>query len=354
MRQPTPPELGILGGLLAAAALLTFMQASEPYTDPTRTAQEFFEAAKHADTAKLRQLCSAEFFAEWERHYSEGARQQKLRIYERLLAFGRPRWDALRSRLRSVAETEYQGIQAQVRTLGQAAFRNLSTSEQMALVDDQARYDDFLFQAGLAALPASSRNLIPDPAAFRSGQDRSAFINQNGWALLSPQEQALAGSARALADENSEEKFALLETFGRESLSAEQQRSFDERLQGATRAELLSPDLYQQKYGENTLRERLKISGLQSATASVLYRVTDFDWRRLGTVPVRQPQGFQFVSDRDGSILRGHEVEYLLQAAYKVGNQETSRMYSLTLRRGSSDGGRSRFLWRVGAASPLP
>ena len=239
------------------------------------------------------------------------------------------------NKMEAGAAREYDNLHAHVRTLGEAAFRRLLSSEKMALVDDPVRHEDFLFRAGVEALSPEMRNAIPDVDAFRHGRDD--FIRRRGWTALNEEDRNLAGSPKALAKEDTEEKLALLERLGRAALSAEQRRDLEARLQGVTRLEANTPDLFQQKYGEAALRDYLKALGI---AAEVVAPPVYLSRSTPGL-------GYWFASDARGSLLRGNKLLYHVQATKRDRESAFAWPYAFVLRRAEADGNRSRYSWRI-------
>ncbi len=337
MRRLQINDISILLGLLLLAGIGIYVSTLQPHTEAESVVREFFQAVNGADTAKLRDLSTEGCYKSWELFYSEQRRTEVERVYGVLLDHGRPGWRALRAKMEASASREYENLHNQVRTLGDGAFRRLPSSERMALVDDPNRYEDFLFRSGIEALPGEARKAIADVDAFRQRRDREEFVRGRGWAALSEEDHTLAGSPNALAEEDTEEKLALLERLGRAALSSEQRRNLENQLKGVTRAEANSSAVFQQKYGEAALGDALRASGLSAAVEAPTAYLT----RRGAAL------GYFYLSDARGWILRGQQIVYNVQAARLRGDRTYSEQHTFVLTRGDADGTRSRFPWRI-------
>ncbi|HEY6945855.1 MAG TPA: hypothetical protein VI431_12000 [Candidatus Acidoferrum sp.] len=337
MRRPQTNDVALFFGLLLAAGILVYVWTLQPRKEAQNVVSEFFQAVNATDTAKLRDLLTESCYKSWELFYSEQRRNEVERAYAVLLDYGRPAWQALRAKMEASASREYENLHSQVRALGEAAFRRLSSSEKMALADDPNRYEDFLFRSGLDALPREARNAIADVEAFHQRRDREEFVRGRGWAALNEEDRTLAGSPKALGEEDTEDKLALLERLGRTALSPEQRRNMENKLQGVTRVEASSPAVFQQKYGETALRDALRASGLSAAVEVPTTYLT-----RRGAA-----FGYFYLSDARGWILRGQQIIYNVQAARRRGDRTYSEQHAFLLTRGDADGTRSRFPWRI-------
>ncbi len=337
MRGPQTKDVAILFGLLLLAGILIYISALQPHTQAESVVREFFQAVNGADTTKLRDLLTEGCYKSWEVFYSEQRRTEVKRVYGVLLDHGRPGWQALRARMEASASREYENLHTQVRTLGEAAFRRLPSSEKMALADDPKRYEDFIFRSGVDALPRETHGAITDVEVFRQRHDREEFVRRRGWAALSEEDRTLAGSPKALAEEDGEEKLALLERLGRAALSPEQRRSLENQLQGVTRAEANSPAVFQQRYGEAALRDALRASGLSAAVQAPAVYLT-----RGG-----RGLGYYYLSDARGWILQGHQIVYNVGATRQQGDRTYSESHSFVLTRGEADRAGSRFSWCI-------
>jgi len=221
------------------------------------------------------------------------------------------------------ASREYENLHTQVRTLGDAAFRRLPGSERMALADDPNRYEDFLFRSGIDALPREVRGTISGVEAFRQRRDREDFISHEAGGALSEEDRTLAGNPKALAEEDTEEKLALLEQLGRAVLSEKRRQELETRLRGATRSEVGNPAQFQQKYGEAALGDALRASGLSAAVEAPAVYLTRGD----GTL------GYYYLSDVRGWILRGQQIVYNVQATRLRGDRTYSEQHAFVLTR---------------------
>ena len=90
------------------------------------------------------------------------------------------------------------------------------------ITEDRSKYADYIFQAGIKALPPEERKRIEDVEAFRENRDFRRFTDREAWNTLSAEDRAALGSPAALSSSLTPERMAFLEKTGALLLSDEQ------------------------------------------------------------------------------------------------------------------------------------
>ena len=128
----------------------------------------------------------------------------------------------------------------------------------MQLIDDRAKFSDFVFDEGLKALTADERSKIADPRAFRENRDIQAFTDHEGFALLPEEDRSALKSPAALSASLTPERVAFLESIGLPQLTAKQR----ETIAGISSSELNNPQDFMVRNGRESAQAFLKDSGL--------------------------------------------------------------------------------------------
>jgi hypothetical protein len=126
------------------------------------------------------------------------------------------------------------------------------------MMDDRPRFNEFVFEEGLKALPPSDRAKIADPQAFKENRDLNAFTDKQGFALLPEEDRAALKSPAALSAALTPERIAFLESIGLPQLSAQQRQT----IAGIPSSELNDPQDFMQRNGRGPALDFLKNSAL--------------------------------------------------------------------------------------------
>jgi hypothetical protein len=166
---------------------------------------------------------------------------------------GMSRWEEYHQRALQQANAAYERLRERVTALGKEAFTRLPVEERMQLMDDTSRYNAFVFEQGIQALPAEDRNRIDNVEAFRQGADRYQFAQREGWNYLSEEDRAALGSPAVLSEQMTAEKLAFLDRVGLPLLDARLKKELGE----IQRSELGDPEAFKFKYGEPLAKDYL-------------------------------------------------------------------------------------------------
>jgi len=187
----------------------------------------------------------------------------------------------------------------------------------MQLMDDTSRYNAFVFEQGIQALPAEDRNRIDNVEAFRQGADRYQFAQREGWNYLSEEDRAALGSPAVLSEQMTAEKLAFLDRVGLPLLDARLKKELGE----IQRSELGDPEAFKFKYGEPLAKDYLTKTKIPQA---------------LRIAPCKFPK-----EDSGGSMLRGD----IAGCRVTVQARKQVRQIDVTLRKAD-------FRWLVEGVQP--
>jgi len=319
--QKKNPSLGIEIGLLAVAALaavlLYWSHTRQPYSAPAGTIELLIKAAGSGDLGEFQKASIPRYYGTFVRHFGEQKFQRVSAIYNHILRLGMPHWEEYHQRALQQAYVGYDQLRERVTTLGKEAFNRLPVEERMQLMDDRSKYDAFVFEQGIQALPAAERSRIDNVEDFRQGRDRYRFADREGWNFLSDEDRAALGSPAALSEELTPEKVAFLDRVGLPLLDAK----FKKELGEIQRSELSDPDAFKFKYGEPLAKDYLTKTKIPQA---------------LRIAPCQFPK-----EDSGGSLLRGD----IAGCRVTVQARKQVRQIDVTLRKAD-------FRWLVEGVQP--
>lgn len=239
-------ENGALLATLAGAVLLFWGHSRQPYSEPSRTVQNFFKSCSAKDLKGFQVGSTPAFYGAFVRFFGDQRYRRVKAIYERIFQLGEAKWDEYRNRADVLAQAAYQALREKVNSLGRQAFEKLPVEERMRLMDDPAKYGAFLVDQGVRALPPDEQKRIPSSDDFRQGRDRQSFLDREGWGLLSAEDRAALGSAAALSRTETPERTAFIDKMGLSQLD----QKLKAELAGTERRELSDRDSFTFRYGE--------------------------------------------------------------------------------------------------------
>ena len=77
--------------------------------------------------------------------------------YQEAYNLAEPKWEQYREKARVAAEKEHHSLSEEIDKRGRAALSALPADKRLQMMDDRSRFNDFVFEEGLKALPASDR-----------------------------------------------------------------------------------------------------------------------------------------------------------------------------------------------------
>lgn len=292
-RTINPMEIAGAGVLLVVAAFAYWLHITQPYSEPQDTVLLFMQSTNKADLVGFQKASSPTYYSSFVRHFGEQKYERVTWIYRQVYQLGLPKWHEYRQRAQTAADVEYQRLHERVSNLGKEAFSRLSPEKRLELMDDQQKYQAFVFQSGVNALSASDRARIESVDAFREGRDRERFAEREAWTLLSAEDKAVLGSLATLSSTDTAEKLAFLDRMGLPNLS----QNLKKEITNIPRSELYDPDAFKFKYGEPIAKEFFEFSKIPDD---------------VGTVPC----SFSRQDGRD-SLLRGDLAQCKFQSRAK-------------------------------------
>jgi hypothetical protein len=255
--QKKNPSLGIEIGLLVVtilgAAFLYWTHTQQPYSAPQGTVDLLIKAGGSADLGEFQKASTAVYYADFVRHFGEQKYQRVSAIYDHVARLGMPQWQEYSQRALQQANVGYERLRERVNALGKEAFARLSVDERMQLMDDRSKYEAYVLDQGIQALPPEERARIDNVEAFRQGADRYQFAQREGWNYLSEEDRAALGSPAVLSEGLTPEKVAFLDRVGLPLLDARLKKELGE----IQRSELSDPDAFKFKYGEPLAKDYL-------------------------------------------------------------------------------------------------
>jgi len=248
MAQEASPmaRIAVLLVALLLVAVFLYAHASQRLSEPEKTVSEAVGAAGAGDLSAIRASSTQGYYEDLMGHFG-GLEYERVRsVYQAAYNLAQPRWAEYRQRAESAAAAEYKRFHDRVDALGREAVGRLSVEERMQLTEDRRKYEDFVFQEGIKALPPEDRKRIEDVGAFREGRDFRKFTDREAWDLLSEEDRAALGSSAALSSRVTPERLAFLEKVGVPLLGVEQKRV----IEGIPSSELASPRAFMLKHGD--------------------------------------------------------------------------------------------------------
>lgn len=266
-------------------------------------------AVASADLANMQKASSPAYYAEFVQHFGKRKFESVQYIYQLLYREGLPIWKEYRRKAESLASQEYNLLRQRVIELGREKFSQLELNKRMQLIEDRARFNAFLFEAGVQELPPGQRNRIDNIDEFRDQRDRDQFIERELWKVLPEEDQKILGSPAAIAKNDTPEKLSFIDRIAMDFIPERERKE----IVGIPRSELNNPSEFMLKYGEPLTKAFLETLGLQ--------------W----SLPLK-PCSFP-AEDSRGSLLRGSEAICLVNIVSKKDQERQigSQTFKLTL-----------------------
>lgn len=248
--------IAILASVIATVLLLISSEA--PYSSPEKSIAAFIGAESRADLSAIEESASPALYRNFVGHFGEAKYREIRSIYQTAYDLAEPKWEQYREKAHDAALKEHQSIADQIGKLGHDAFTALPEDKRLALTDDRARFNDFVFEEGLKALPADVRGKIIDPQAFQENRDIDGFTNREGFGLLPKDDQKALKTPSALSSAVTPERIAFLESIGVPLLTAQQRQA----IVGISSSDLSDPQAFMFRYGHDPAQHFLKNSAL--------------------------------------------------------------------------------------------
>ena len=268
--------VAILASVVACGLLL--ISSAAPYSSPEKSLTAFVDAESQADLSAMEKPASRALYQNFVGRFGEAKYREVRNIYQEAYDLAEPQWEQYRDKARAAAEKEHQGLADEISKNGRDAFSALPADQRLQLTDDRTRFNDFIFDEGLKALPASDRRKIVDPQAFRENKDLSAFTDREGFALLSEEDRNALKSPAALSAALTPERIAFMESIGLPQLTAQQRQT----ISGIPSSELNNPQEFMPRYGHDPAQAFLKNSALDhNVTMGKCYYTAEDDFGSL-------------------------------------------------------------------------
>ncbi len=310
-------EVVLLALAVIGARLLLYEHNRQAYSEPQKTVGLLMKAAGSADLAGFQQASMPTYYAAFVRHFGEAKYHRVQNIYQLVFRMGGPRWAEYRQRADAAADNVYQRLHEKVTLLGRESFGRVSVEERMRLMDDRSKYNAFLFDQGIQALPAEERSRIDNVQDFREYRDRPRFVEREAWNVLPSEDRTALGSPAVLSRGMTPEKLAFIDRMGVQLLGKEEKKE----IEGIQRSELSDPPAFKFKYGEPLAKDYLVVAKIPQ--------------------PLRiQPCSF-VREDVGGSLLRGNTA--VCAVTFQAGERTVTS--SVTLRK-------LDFAWLVESVQP--
>lgn len=246
--------------LACAAVILLMIHGQMTYSEPGKTAGAYLTCVSKADLDGMKASSLDAQHASFVSHFGEQKYDRVRYIFSVVYQAGLRRCQEYLDKAEAGGNAKYNELQQQVADAGRQAFLNLSVDERISMMNDRAQLDRFVYDQGLAALPAADRAMIANAEDFRYGRDRYSFIRKNAWTFLSDEDRRMLGSPNVLAEKDNPEKLAFIDRVGIPLLS-ERSRS---EIAGMQRSDLENREAFQLKFGEPGAKQFLadaKFSG---------------------------------------------------------------------------------------------
>ena len=251
----------VIGVVIVASVVacgLILISNSAPYSSPEKSIAAFVDAESQADLSAMEKPASKALYQNFIGRFGEAKYREVRNIYQAAYDLAEPKWEQYREKARSAAEKEHQSIAEEISKKGHDAFGALPADQRLQLMDDRSRFNDFIFEEGLKALPSSERAKIADPTAFRENKDINAFTDREGFALLPEEDRTALKSPAALSAALTPERIAFMEGIGLPQLTAQQRQA----IAGIPSSELNNPQEFMQRNGQDPAQTFLKNSAL--------------------------------------------------------------------------------------------
>ena len=248
--------VAIIASVVACGLIL--VSNSSPYSSPEKSLSAFVAAESRADLSAMEKPSGAALYQNFIGHFGETKYRAVRNVYQQAYDLAEPSWQQYREKARTAAAKERERLAEDISKAGRDAFSALPADNRLQLTEDRPRFNEFIFEEGVKALPANEREKIGDPQAFREGRDFNQFVDRQGFALLSDEDQRVLKSPAALSSALTPERVAFLESVGLPLLSAQQRQVID----GIPSSELRNPQDFMQRYGRDPARDFLRNSAL--------------------------------------------------------------------------------------------
>ncbi len=258
---PRSKEFAVIGVAIVASlvALGLFLIGSHaPYATPEKSIAALIDAESRADLSAMEGAATPALYRNFIGGFGQAKYQEIRNIYQQAYDLAEPKWQEYREKAQAAALKEHQSIADEIQKFGRDAFSALPTDQRVALTDDRARFNDFVFEQGLKALPANLREKIADSQAFRENRDLVDFTNREGFALLPEEDRNALKSAAALSASVTAERIAFLESIGLPQLTEQQRQT----IAGVPSSELSDPQDFMFRHGQNAAQNFLKNASL--------------------------------------------------------------------------------------------
>ena len=248
--------VAIVASVIAGGLLL--IRSSSSYSSPEKSITAFIDAESQADLTAMEMPARKAFYQNFLGRFGEAKYREVRNIYQEAYDLAEPKWEQYREKARAAAVKEHQSIEEEISKLGHDAFSALPADKRLQLMDDRPRFNDFIFEEGLKALPANTRGKIVDPVAFRGNKDLNAFTDREGFALLPEEDQRALKTPAALSASLTPERIAFLESIGLPQLTEQKRQT----IAGISSSDLKNSQEFMQRYGREPASEFLKNSAL--------------------------------------------------------------------------------------------
>ena len=252
------PVVGVAVLAAVAGVGLFFISNGGANSSPDKSIAGFVDAESRADLATMENASSKALFQNFLGKFGEAKFREVRGIYQEAYDLADPKWEQYREKAQIAAEKEHQSIAAEIDKKGRDAVAAMPADQKLQLMDDRAKFNDFIFEEGLKALPSDARGKIADPRAFRENRDIQTFTDHEGFALLPEEDRSALKSPAALSATLTPERVAFLESVGLPQLTAKQR----ETIAGISSSELNNPQDFMVRNGRESAQAFLKDSGL--------------------------------------------------------------------------------------------
>jgi hypothetical protein len=253
--------VAILASVVACGLLL--ISSAAPYSSPEKSLTAFVDAESQADLSAMEKPASRALYQNFVGRFGEAKYREVRNIYQEAYDLAEPQWEQYRDKARAAAEKEHQGLADEISKNGRDAFSALPADQRLQLTDDRTRFNDFIFDEGLA---------------FRENKDLSAFTDREGFALLSEEDRNALKSPAALSAALTPERIAFMESIGLPQLTAQQRQT----ISGIPSSELNNPQEFMPRYGHDPAQAFLKNSALDhNVTMGKCYYTAEDDFGSL-------------------------------------------------------------------------
>lgn len=244
---------------IVGAFCLLLINHSAPYSSPEKSLAAFVAAESQANLAAMEKPASRALYENFIGHFGEAKYREVRDVYQQAYDLAEPKWSEYREKARTAAEKEHQRLADEISTLGRDAFGALPADQRLQFTEDRSRFNDFIFEEGLKALPANDRSKIADAQAFRENRDINEFTDREGFALLPEEDRTVLKAPATLSSALTPERVAFLEGIGIPQLTSQQRATIN----GVSSSELSTPQEFMQRYGRDPAQDFLKSAALE-------------------------------------------------------------------------------------------